>query len=292
MKNHQRKPPKAYKDAEFLNSPDARIVRMISEFLEPQRRFRFANVKDTIVMFGSARIQPRSTTLANLRKVEATVHASRRPTKQLLTSMRHAQLQVDLSRYYEEAVELSRLLTNWSRKFQSPRRFVICSGGGPGIMEAANKGASLAKGESIGLNISLPFEQFANGYVSKDLNFEFHYFFMRKYWFAYLSKALVIFPGGFGTLDELFEILTLAQTEKLAKKILVLIYGKQYWERALHIDALIEAGTVAPADKELYCTADSPEEAFEILRTGLTKYHLQEGRAPRESEPEIAETRG
>jgi len=275
MKNHQRKPPKAYKDAEFLNSPDARIVRMISEFLEPQRRFRFANVKDTIVMFGSARIQPRSTTLANLRKVEATVHASRRPTKQLLTSMRHAQLQVDLSRYYEEAVELSRLLTNWSRKFQSPRRFVICSGGGPGIMEAANKGASLAKGESIGLNISLPFEQFANGYVSKDLNFEFHYFFMRKFWFVYLAKALVVFPGGFGTMDEMMEVLTLVQTQKLKKPIAVVLYGPDYWKKVIDFDELVNHGMVSREDLQLFSFKDTPEEAYRFLRDFLTKTYLR-----------------
>jgi len=275
MKNHQRKPPKAYKDAEFLNSPDARIVRMISEFLEPRRRFRFANVKDTIVMFGSARIQPRSTTLINLRKVEATVHASRRPTKHLLTAMRHAQLQVELSRYYEEAVELSRLLTNWSRKFRSPRRFVICSGGGPGIMEAANKGAALAKGESIGLNISLPFEQFANGYVSKGLNFEFHYFFMRKFWFVYLAKALVVFPGGFGTMDEMMEVLTLVQTQKLKKPIAVVLYGPDYWKKVIDFDELVNHGMVSREDLQLFSFKDTPEEAYRFLRDFLTKTYLK-----------------
>ncbi len=251
--------PVAYLNERFLNSPDARAIRIMSEFLEPLAHFRREKVRDTVVFFGSARIREDG----------------------------------PLARYYEDARTLAKLLTEWADQFtNSTYRFVICSGGGPGIMEAANRGAREAGGKTIGLNIRLPYEQVPNPYVTPSLNFEFHYFFMRKYWFAYLSKALVIFPGGFGTLDELFEILTLAQTEKLAKKILVLIYGKQYWSRALNIDALIEAGTVSPDDKDLYRTADSPEEAFEILRRGLTKFHLQELRPPREAVPEIAKTRG
>lgn len=275
MKNHLRKPPKAYKDQEFLNSPDARMVRMISEFLEPQWRFRLADIKDTIVMFGSARIQPRKDTLTNLRKVEAVVHSSPRPTKHILTSMRHAQIQVEMSRYYEDAVELSRLLTTWSRRFLSPRRFVICSGGGPGIMEAANKGASLGGGRSIGLNISLPFEQFANGYVSKDLNFEFHYFFMRKLWFVYLAKALVVFPGGFGTMDELMEVLTLLQTKKVKKPIAVVLYGPEYWNSVIDFDELVNHGMITREDLRLFSFKDTPEEAYHFLRDFLTRTYLK-----------------
>ena len=209
-----------------------------------------------------------------------------------------------MARYYEEARRLAFLLTKWSMKLHSKRhRFVVTSGGGPGIMEAANLGASEAGGKTIGLNIRLPFEQFPNRYITPELNFEFHYFFMRKYWFAYLSKALVIFPGGFGTLDELFEILTLAQTEKLAKKILVLIYGKEYWNRVLNLDALVDTGTISPEDKELFCYVDTPEEGFEILKEGLTRYHLQPQHLPapepdkeeakdQGEAPEIAKTRG
>jgi len=284
--------PLAYENSPFLASPDGRILRILSEYAEPLSRFRREKIQDTVVFFGSARFHSRSDAENALQMLEkAGLPAPASPQEQ--DRIRHARKAVEMARYYEDARQLAHMLTKWSMGIQSKRhRFVVTSGGGPGIMEAANRGAREAGGKTIGLNIRLPYEQMPNPYVTPALNFEFHYFFMRKYWFAYLSKALVIFPGGFGTLDELFEILTLAQTEKLAKKILVLIYGKQYWERALHIDALIEAGTVAPADKELYCTADSPEEAFEILRTGLTKYHLQEGRAPRESEPEIAETRG
>jgi uncharacterized protein (TIGR00730 family) len=184
------------------------------------------------------------------------------------------------------------MLTKWSMSIPSKRRrFVVTTGGGPGIMEAANLGAWEAGGKTIGLNIRLPYEQMPNRYITPSLNFEFHYFFMRKYWFAYLAKALVIFPGGFGTMDELFEILTLAQTEKLAKKIFVLIYGRDYWSRVINMDALVEMGTISPQDKDLYRMADTPEEAFEILRDGLTRFHLNVPPRP-EKAPEIAETRG
>jgi uncharacterized protein (TIGR00730 family) len=172
------------------------------------------------------------------------------------------------------------------------RRFVVTTGGGPGIMEAANRGAKEAGGKTIGLNINLPFEQFPNPYITPSLNFEFHYFFMRKFWFAYLAKALVIFPGGFGTFDELFEILTLAQTDKLAKKILVVIYGSKYWNKLINFQAMIDAGTIAAKDLELFKMVDSPEEGFEYLRDGLTMHHLG-GVTRKEGEglPDIAKTR-
>jgi len=277
MTRSARKPPKAYKDLEFLNSPDARVVRMIAEFLEPQRRFRKANVKDTIVMFGSARIRPRKETLAKLREVEAAIRRSARPTKQLLTSLRDAEIQVEMSRYYEDAVELSRLLTAWGKRYASPRRFVICSGGGPGIMEAANKGAALAKGESIGLNISLPFEQSANEFVSRGLDFEFHYFFMRKFWFVYLAKALVVFPGGFGTMDEMMEVLTLLQTDKVKKRVAVVMYGEEYWKKVLDFDALVLHGMVLRDDLKLFRFMETPEEAFRYLKEFLTATYLKKG---------------
>ena len=284
--------PLAYENRPFLTSPDGRILRILSEYAEPLARFRKEKIQDTVVFFGSARFYSRSEAESALQLLEKSGSRAPAPAEEQ-ERIRLARKAVEMARFYEDARKLAFMLTQWSMGIASKRhRFVVTSGGGPGIMEAANRGAREAGGKTIGLNIRLPFEQIPNAYVTPSLNFEFHYFFMRKYWFAYLSKALVIFPGGFGTLDELFEILTLAQTEKLAKKILVLIYGRQYWERALNIDALIEAGTVAPADKDLYRMADTPEEAFEILRRGLTKFHLQDSRPPREPVPEIAKTRG
>jgi uncharacterized protein (TIGR00730 family) len=209
--------------------------------------------------------------------------------------LQQAQTAVDMARYYEDARRLAFLLTEWSVQIPARRRrFVVTTGGGPGIMEAANRGAYEAGGKSIGLNINLPFEQFPNQYVTPALNFEFHYFFMRKFWFAYLAKALVIFPGGFGTIDELFEILTLAQTDKLAKKILVVIYGSEYWRRVLNFKAFVDAGTIGPDDLNLFKFVDTPEDAFAFLRDGLTEYHLG-GSLKKEKEqevlPEIAKTR-
>ena len=284
--------PLAYENRPFLSSPDGRILRILSEYAEPLARFRREKIQDTVVFFGSARFHSRSEAENALQLLEKPGSRTPPPAEEQ-QRIREARVAVEMARYYEDARQLAHRLTQWSMGIASKRhRFVVTSGGGPGIMEAANRGAREAGGKTIGMNIRLPYEQMPNPYVTPSLNFEFHYFFMRKYWFAYLAKALVIFPGGFGTLDELFEILTLAQTEKLAKKILVVIYGKQYWNRAFDIDALIEAGTVSPADKDLYRMADSPEEAFEILRRGLTKFHLQEPPRRREHAPEIAETRG
>ncbi len=269
------KPPKAYKDIEFLNSPDARLVRMMSEFLEPQRRFRMEGVRDTIVFFGSSRIRPRSESLARLRKIRARIALKRRPRMDLIKELRAAEIQVEMSQYYEDTVELARRLTRWAKTVNSPYRFVVCSGGGPGIMEAANKGAYLAGGKSIGLNISLPFEQTANPYISKHLNFEFHYFFMRKLWFVYLAKALVVFPGGFGTMDELMEVLTLLQTAKLRKKVAVVIYGSGYWNKVLDLHEMVNRGTVSTEDLSHFRMLDTPGEAFEYLKDFLTKQYIE-----------------
>lgn len=271
MNKQQPKPPKAYKNSDFLNSPDARVIRIMAEFLEPQSRFRHENIRDTIVFFGSARIQEKKIARAELKRVESLIARTRRPTKELLLTYRAAQNAVEMSQYYDDCVELSRLLTEWSRKLNHSNRFVVCSGGGPGIMEAANKGARLAKGKTIGLNISLPFEQFANGYISPNLNFEFHYFFMRKFWFAYLAKALVAFPGGFGTLDELIEILTLLQTDKIKKKMTVVIYGSDYWKRVINFEEIVRMGMASPEDLSLFKFVDDPQEAFEYLRDSLLK---------------------
>jgi len=290
MSDHKPKSaPLAYQNEPFLNSPDGRILRILSEYVEPLARFRREQIQDTVVFFGSARFK-------NLRTAESALTGLKNGTDngaEQETGFKRAQAAVDMARYYEDSRRMAYLLTEWSTKIPAKRhRFVVTTGGGPGIMEAANLGAHEAGGKSIGLNINLPFEQFPNPYVTPSLNFEFHYFFMRKFWFAYLAKALVIFPGGFGTLDELFEILTLAQTEKLAKKILVVIYGREYWDKVLNLQHMANAGTINQADLDLFKIVDSPEEGFEYLREGLTRHHL--GPQPKqvgERVPEIAKTR-
>ncbi len=253
--------PKAYKNEAFLESADARPLRILSEYLEPLSHFRHERIRDTIVFFGSARIQEEG----------------------------------PMGRYYREARELARMVTEWSASLRHPtRRFVVCTGGGPGIMEAANRGACEAGGKTIGLNIGLPFEQQPNPYVTPDLSFEFHYFFMRKFWFAYLAKALVVFPGGFGTLDELSELLTLAQTEKLAKKIVIVLYGSSFWNEILNFQALVRYGMISESDLELFDFADDPGAALRLLQDGLTKYYLQPERQmaePAIEAPAIAKSR-
>ncbi len=282
--------PLAYQNAAFLDSPDGRILRILSEYQEPLARFRREQIQDTVVFFGSARFKGKAAAESTLSTVENNHAAS---SVEQEKDLKRALAGVDMARYYEDARRLAYMLTEWSVQIPARRhRFVVTTGGGPGIMEAANLGAHEAKGKTIGLNIRLPFEQCPNPYITPSLNFEFHYFFMRKFWFAYLAKALVIFPGGFGTMDELFEILTLAQTDKLAKKILVLIYGSEYWNRIINFQAFVDAGAVSQEDLELLKFVDSPEEGFEFLRDGLTKYHL--GEQPKkkgEVMPEIAKTR-
>ena len=282
--------PVAYQNEPFLNSPDGRILRMLAEYQEPLARFRHEQIQDTVVFFGSARFHGRKTADEVLSKVRENHDGA--TAEQLERNLKLAQAGVDMARYYEDARKLAHMLTKWSIEIPARRhRFVVTTGGGPGIMEAANLGAHEAGGKSIGLNIQLPFEQYPNPYITPSLNFQFHYFFMRKFWFAYLAKGLVIFPGGFGTMDELFEILTLAQTDKLAKKILVIIYGSEYWNRIINFQAFVDAGSVSPQDLELFRIVDTPEDAFEFLKDGLTKYHL--GGSPKKQEvmPEIAKTR-
>jgi uncharacterized protein (TIGR00730 family) len=283
--------PLAYQNEAFLNSPDGRILRLLSEYAEPLSRFRREQIQDTVVFFGSARFHSRAAAERNLIAVQG--NASNIAPAQRELELKRARSAVDMSRYYEDARRLAHLLTEWSSQIPARRRrFVVTTGGGPGIMEAANLGAKEASGKTVGLNINLPFEQFPNPYITPSLNFEFHYFFMRKFWFAYLAKALVIFPGGFGTMDELFEILTLAQTEKLAKKILVVIYGSEYWNKVVNFQAMVDAGVISQHDLDLFKIVDSPEEGFEYLRDGLTQYHLgPQPKTPGEAVPEIAKTR-
>lgn len=270
-------PEKAYKNIEFLNSPNARVIRILSEYLEPQARFRRLGIRDTVVFFGSARVTPMSVARSQLAGVRAKVRMAERKRsnsrnrKKLLDELKAAESRVEMARYYEDAAKLSEMLTKWSRRTskKGEQRFVVCSGGGPGIMQAANRGAIRAGGLSIGLNISLPHEQFPNPYISPELDFEFHYFFMRKFWFVYLAKALVVFPGGFGTLDELMEVLTLLQTNKIRKKMTVLIYGTSYWKKILNFDALVEAGAIDRSDLKWISFADDPQTAFRFLTKGI-----------------------
>jgi len=292
MTNKLNPAPLAYKNDAFLNSPDGRILRILAEYQEPLARFRREQIQDTVVFFGSARFQGGAAAKKNFAAVEK--NEAKTSAAQHETNLKIASAAVDMARYYEDARRLAHLLTKWAAQIPARRRrFVVTTGGGPGIMEAANLGAHEAGGKTIGLNINLPFEQYPNPYITPALNFEFHYFFMRKFWFAYLAKALVIFPGGFGTIDELFEILTLAQTDKLAKKILVVIYGSEYWHRIMNFQAFVDAGTVSPEDLNLFKFVDTPEDAFSFLRDGLTEYHL--GGPPKKQKeevlPEIAKTR-
>jgi len=280
--------PLAYENPGFLNSADGRLIRIVSEFLEPLARFRREQIQDTVVFFGSARFRGREEADHALELLNNTGSTQAAPSeeqpakpKEIAAGMatelqrKRAVAAVEMARYYEDARRLAQLLTQWAKTIPSRKhRFVVTSGGGPGIMEAANRGAYEAGGKTIGMNILLPFEQRPNPYITPALNFEFHYFFMRKLWFAYLAKALVVFPGGYGTLDEMFEILTLVQTQKLTKKITVVIYGPEYWKRVFNLDTLVDTGAISPKDIDLFKFANSPEEAFELLRQGLTENYL------------------
>src|SRR5947209_95984 len=283
--------PLAYLDAQFLESEEGRPIRLLSEYLEPLRRFQDQKIQDTVVFFGSARVDSRERAERALKTLKARgVQSAAANHEEELQKSRKA---VEWARYYEEARELARLLTTWSRTLQSENhRFVVTSGGGPGIMEAANRGAHEAGGKTIGLNIRLPFEQEANPYITDGLQFEFHYFFMRKFWFAYLAKALVIFPGGFGTCDELFEILTLVQTDKLSKKIEGILYGRGSWDEVLAFRPMAEWGAIAEKDLELLQYADTPADAFEQLRDHLVTHHLEPHTEQEAAAPGIAKTRG
>ncbi len=249
--------PVAYKNERFLDSPDARALRILSEFLEPFSHFRRERIRDTVVFFGSARIEEKDS----------------------------------LGRYYREARTLARMITEWSDQLKDPnRRFVVCTGGGPGIMEAGNRGAQDANGKTVGLNIGLPFEQYPNPYITPELSFQFHYFFMRKFWFAYLAKAVVFFPGGFGTLDEMMEVLTLVQTQKMNKRLIILLYGSEFWKEVINFEALVRHGTISASDMDLFQFAEDPETALKLLQEGLTKYYLHPEvplPEPQKAEPDL-----
>jgi len=278
--------PLAYQNSEFLNSPEGRPLRIMAEYAEPMARFRRERIQDTVVFFGSARFRALDVASSELELLANTGSAQPAPEHEQPArpediesgepsrlQLKRAEAAVEMAQYYEDARKLAGMVASWSKTLPGRRhRFVVTSGGGPGIMEAANRGAFEVGAKTIGLNIQLPFEQHPNPYITPGLSFDFHYFFMRKYWFAYLAKALVVFPGGFGTLDEMFELLTLAQTKKLAKNMTVVIYGSEYWKHVINLELLAEKGAIAMGDLELFKFADAPEEAFAILKAGLTEH--------------------
>ena len=265
------KPQKSYKNLGFLNSPAARHVRILCEYEEPRERFYRQGVRDTIVVFGSARVKPRDEAAQMLAQAQAAGDAP---------AVKRAEQALRLSRYYEDTRELARRLTEWSvGRDAKQRKYHVCTGGGPGIMEAANRGAAdVPGGRNVGLGISLPFEENVNRWVDPELAFEFHYFFMRKYWFAYLAKAMVIMPGGFGTFDEMAEILTLRQTKKITKPLPMVLYGSEFWDEVLDIEALIRWGTISESDRELMHRSDTVDDAFNYLTQQLDRIEKEHGK--------------
>jgi uncharacterized protein (TIGR00730 family) len=260
--------PKAYRNEAFLNSSSGRELRILAEYLEPKGRFEREQVDDTIVFMGSARTRTRAQAEAALKKAQAQGgHGG---------DIERAQMALKMSAYYEAARSLAFRLTQWSKALEGiDKRFVVCTGGGPGIMEAANRGASEARGVNVGLTISLPQEEFDNPYVTRELAFHFHYFFMRKFWFYYLAKAVIVFPGGYGTLDELFELLTLVQTRKMTKPMPIVLFGTEYWQQVINFDALARHGMIDTADIALMHRTDSEDDAYEFLVDRLTRDALQ-----------------
>lgn len=273
----QHAPKAPHEDPKFLESTPARPLRILAEYIDPLARLKREGIGDTIVMFGSARIHSREDTLAKLDRLKRAkpVRSTKAKAKRR-GEIKSAKAALEMSRYYEEARALSHKITTWAMSLgPRPRRFVICSGGGPGIMEAANRGAYEAGGKSIGLSIELPHEQFSNPYISPELSLNFHYFFMRKLWFAQIAKALVVFPGGFGTMDELWEMMTLSQTGKLPRNNLILIYGRKYWDDVMNLKSMVRWGTINESEYRLIQYADNVDEAFELIRADLEKYHME-----------------
>jgi uncharacterized protein (TIGR00730 family) len=264
MTDRPRRAVKAYRNQPFLNSKDARPLRILAEYLEPKSRFEYHNVDDTIVFMGSARIKSREQAEAALAKAQGGEG-----------DLDRAHEDLRMSAYYEAARELAGRLTKWSKELDPrERRFVVCTGGGPGIMEAANRGAAESRGMNVGLTISIPIEEFDNPFVTRELAFHFHYFFMRKFWFAYLAKAVIVFPGGFGTLDELFELLTLVQTKKMSKPLPIVLFGTEFWRKVVDFDALVRYGTISAPDVDLMFRTDSVDEAYDWIVLRLAEHAL------------------
>jgi uncharacterized protein (TIGR00730 family) len=261
MDNEELQNVKAYKNLDFIDSSDARPLRILAEYMEPEARFKKNHIKDTIVFFGSARILSRETAAINLEAARAGNG-----------DLKKAEASFEMSRYYEDTRELASRMTNWSKELQGgDRRYVVCTGGGPGIMEAANRGASEAKGLNIGLSISIPIDEYLNPYVTRELAFEFHYFFMRKFWFAYMAKAVVAMPGGFGTLDELFEFLTLIQTLKMKKRLPIILFGTKFWDEVINFKTLENYELISPENIDLFFHTDSVDETFDFITRELTR---------------------
>ncbi len=281
------KSAKAYENLDFLHSPAARNIRVQCELTEPESRLRQQGVRNTIVFFGSARTLSEADALANLEKVRAEMAAGDFPPHEKTRRIARAEMLVAGSAYYEASRQLAAELTKWSMEtIEKPeRRFYICSGGGPGIMAAANRGAAEAGGRSVGLGISLPFEQEANPWVPADLNFEFHYFFIRKYWFLYLAKTMVVFPGGFGTMDELFEMLTLVQTRKTKKSIPIILFGSSFWNQLINFDVLVRWGLISEDDIHLFKIIDTVQEARDFIIREMTDHYLHRDDEPRYRPP-------
>lgn len=281
-----RRVSKAYDNEKFLHSSDARIIRMLAEYLQPQQKFKMKKVMKTIIFFGSARIRSKEyyknklEILNTIIEKEPDLSGSEKDFQinsfDIKKEIQHIEKMQKVTHYYEDARTLSRLISEWSATLPKKQRYHICTGGGPGIMEAANRGAVDAGAKSIGLNISLPFEQYPNPYLSKGLNFEFHYFFMRKLWFVMLAHGMVVFPGGFGTLDELMEVLTLRQTHKTTKPLPVLLYSSEFWKKLINFDYLIDIGTINAEDMDLFTFVDTPEEAFTILKDALIRINQED----------------
>ena len=267
-----------YLNPEFLKSQEARLIRILAEYIEPATRLRRHRIRDTIVFFGSARSMSPEFAAVELDKVREKIGATTKGGGEITSELRareaSAEQAAKLARYYNDAMELARRVTEWSKSLTSSHHFIVCSGGSRGMMEAANRGASMARGETIGLNIQLPLEQEVNQYVSRDLIFNFHYFFMRKFWFVYPAKALVVFPGGFGTMDELFEVLTLIQTKKPHKTMPVILFGTEFWDEIINFEALVRWGVVGPEDLEIFHKTDSVDDAFAYLTGKLEKLYL------------------
>lgn len=268
------KAKKAYDNRAFLHSSEGRMIRIMAEYSYPKQHFQKNNIENAIIFFGSARIKSLEQYNAEFQRLSLKVEKAEGQEKDDLQKKLNAfELQGQVCQYYDDAVELAKMFTEWSADFPTKTKFHICSGGGPGIMEAANRGASIAGGKSIGLNISLPFEQFPNQYISPELNFEFHYFFMRKFWFVKLAQAMVVFPGGFGTFDEMMEILTLRQTHKLTRPLPIVMYGEKYWKNVLNFQYLVDTGMIAEADLSLFKLCNTPAEAFNYITNELTEIH-------------------
>ncbi len=266
---------KAFENPEFLRSPEARPIRVLCEFTEPEERFARLDIEDTLVFFGSARTLPREVAEERLEAASKELDKAGAEDDGVRVKYEQAQHDLIMTKYYEDASLLAQKLTEWSMSLpEKSRRFIICTGGGPGIMEAASRGADRAGGLAIGLNISLPMEQYPNPYLSEGLCFDFHYFFVRKFWFLHLAKALVAFPGGFGTFDELFELLTLVQTGKAERKVPILVYGTDYWKEVVNFEAMARWGVIDEEDLDLFKFCDDVDEAFEYLKAKLTELYM------------------